>query len=404
MVCILHGYYQPPQLKFSLSPPPPKAIFGSPHNMQAKSNDLQSSNSVKSDDESSSVGMSRSTSATRNDDNDAASDYNQWLHAMKLVAHLPGGMPPEFRRKLWLSLADKYLKSKNVDWTKEEEKCFCEKWREDDEELGIQIVKDLHRTGSNLCSINQAKLKRILLGYARYNPEVGYCQGFNMLGALILQVMDKQESESMKVMIYLVEGVLPQGYFCGSMGGLQADMGVFRELMQTKLPRLAKHLQKLQGPIEHAYEPPLTNVFTMQWFLTLFCTCLPMTCVLRVWDLVLIEGSDVLLRTALVLWSLLEERVLSARTADEFYCKMGSFSSELLNGHLIDSNGLIEKVVQLGPIADIQKLRDKHLYNITPLGHKQGLQLYFDGEEPQTDEESHLAVATVWDKNKELDY
>ncbi|XP_037954566.1 uncharacterized protein LOC119684574 isoform X2 [Teleopsis dalmanni] len=396
MVCILHGYYQPPQLKFSLSPPPPKAIFGSPHNMQAKSNDLQSSNSVKSDDESSSVGMSRSTSATRNDDNDAASDYNQWLHAMKLVAHLPGGMPPEFRRKLWLSLADKYLKSKNVDWTKEEEKCFCEKWREDDEELGIQIVKDLHRTGSNLCSINQAKLKRILLGYARYNPEVGYCQGFNMLGALILQVMDKQESESMKVMIYLVEGVLPQGYFCGSMGGLQADMGVFRELMQTKLPRLAKHLQKLQGPIEHAYEPPLTNVFTMQWFLTLFCTCLPMTCVLRVWDLVLIEGSDVLLRTALVLWSLLEERVLSARTADEFYCKMGSFSSELLNGHLIDSNGLIEKVVQLGPIADIQKLRDKHLYNITPLGHKQGLQLYFDGEEPQTDEESHLAVATVW--------
>lgn len=130
---------------------------------------------------------------------DAASDYNQWLHAMKLVARLPGGTPPEFRRKvsdvwitfsqsflialsqLWLSLADKYLKSKNVDWTKQRDKCFCEEWREDDEELGIQIVKDLHRTGSNLCtgpagSINQAKLKRILLGYARYNPEVGYCQ------------------------------------------------------------------------------------------------------------------------------------------------------------------------------------------------------------------------------------
>lgn len=28
-----------------------------------------------------------------------------------------------------------------MDWTKEEEKCFCEKWGEDDEELGIQIVK-----------------------------------------------------------------------------------------------------------------------------------------------------------------------------------------------------------------------------------------------------------------------
>lgn len=128
-----------------------------------------------------------------------------------------------------------------------------------------------------------------------------------MLGALILQVMEKDEVESIKVMIYLIEGILPGGYFSGSLGGLQADMGVFRELMASKLPRLAKHLQKLQGPLENAYEPPLTNVFTMQWFLTMFCTCLPMTCVLRVWDLVLIEGSDVLLRTALVLWSLLEE-------------------------------------------------------------------------------------------------
>lgn len=68
----------------------------------------------------------------------------------------------------------------------------------------LKTFQDLHRTGSSLCSgpagtINQAKLKRILLGYARWNPEVGYCQGFNMLGALILQVMDKNESDAIKV-------------------------------------------------------------------------------------------------------------------------------------------------------------------------------------------------------------
>ncbi|XP_034660305.1 titin-like isoform X5 [Drosophila subobscura] len=421
MVCILHGYYDAqPKMRFSLSPPPQKAICSSAASLTSPTTTSSSSSTTLS----TTSNKNRSTTnqhnmLTRNGaagggggagstaaavtDEDAASDYNQWLHAMKLVARLPGGTPPEFRRKLWLSLADKYLKSKNVDWAKQREKCFCEEWREDDEELGIQIVKDLHRTGSNLCtgpagSINQAKLKRILLGYARYNPEVGYCQGFNMLGALILQVMDKEEEESMKVMIYLVEGVLPTGYFYGSMGGLQADMGVFRELMQTRLPRLAKHLQRLQGPVENAFEPPLTNVFTMQWFLTMFCTCLPMSCVLRVWDLVLIEGSDVLLRTALVLWSLLEERVLSVRSADEFYGKMGSYSSELLNGHLIDSNGLIERVVKLGPIADLRQLRDKHLYNIAPLRHKQGMQLYYDDEETHSDEE-RIAVATVWGLN-----
>ncbi|KAL7731065.1 hypothetical protein ACLKA6_014277 [Drosophila palustris] len=418
-VLIVETHDAQPKMRFSLSPPPPKVSLTSPtsttssttHNSININNNHSSSYSKdlgrsrnNNNMLSSSASVSAVASVAADAADDAASDYNQWLHAMKLVARLPGGTPPEFRRKLWLSLADKYLKSKNVDWTQQREKCFCEEWREDDEELGIQIVKDLHRTGSNLCtgpagSINQAKLKRILLGYARYNPEVGYCQGFNMLGALILQVMDKEEEESMKVMIYLVEGVLPKGYFYGSMGGLQADMSVFRELMQTKLPRLAKHLQRLQGPVENAYEPPLTNVFTMQWFLTMFCTCLPMSCVLRVWDLVLIEGSDVLLRTALVLWSLLEERVLNARTADDFYGKMGSFSNELLNGHLIDSNGLIEKVVQLGPIADIKQLRDKHLYHIAPLGPKQGLQLYFDEEDTHSDDESRMAVATMWGLN-----
>lgn len=112
----------------------------------------------------------------------ATSDFNQWLHAMKMVARLPGGTPPEFRRKLWLALADRHLHTSGIDWNKEQMKCLSnETWLDDDEELGAQIVKDLHRTGSSLFSgpngsINQAKLKRVLLGYARWNPEVGYCQ------------------------------------------------------------------------------------------------------------------------------------------------------------------------------------------------------------------------------------
>lgn len=56
-----------------------------------------------------------------------------------------------------------------------------------------------------------------------------------------------------------------------------------------------------------SYEPPLTNVFTMQWFLTLFCHCLPQEAVLRVWDLIFLEGDEVLLRTALAIWEGLSE-------------------------------------------------------------------------------------------------
>lgn len=185
-----------------------------------------------------------------------------------------------------------------------------------------------------------------------------------MLGALILQVVDTDEAAAIKIMIYLIEGVLPPGYFSGALTGLQADMGVFRELLSTRLPRLSKHLQKLQGLTSEALEPPLINVFTMQWFLTLFCTCLPLTCVLRIWDLILTDGGDILLRTALALWELLEPRILATRSADDFYSQMGTMSTDMLSGSLIEANELVQRVVAMGPIHGLHKLRDKHLHNI----------------------------------------
>uniref|UniRef100_A0A1B0DP68 TBC1 domain family member 30 n=1 Tax=Phlebotomus papatasi TaxID=29031 RepID=A0A1B0DP68_PHLPP len=295
-----------------------------------------------------------------------------------------------------------YLHTKNIDWNEEQEKCFCDQSGVDDEELGAQIVKDLHRTGSSLCSgpagsLNQAKLKKVLLGYARWNPNVGYCQGFNMLGALILQVLDKNEGDAIKVMIYLIEGVLPPKYFCDSLNGLQTDMAVFRDLLSTKVPRLSKHLYKLQGSFgEESFEPPLTNVFTMQWFLTIFCTCLPINSVLRVWDLILIEGSDILLRTALAIWTFLEDRIIGTKTADDFYCKMGTLSAELLSGNLIDSNSLMQRVVDLGPITDLKQLREKHVYNVANFKDKKGYKLFYSDDEGDSDDDSRMAVATAW--------
>ncbi len=113
-------------------------------------------------------------------------------------------------------------------------------------------------------------------------------------------------------MIYLIEGVLPEGYYANNLRGLSVDMAVFRDLLKQRNPVLSKHLEHLQMEARDtstntSYEPPLTNVFTMQWFLTLFATCLPKPSVLRVWDLIFLEGNDVLLRTALAIWDGLAE-------------------------------------------------------------------------------------------------
>ncbi|KAK9890804.1 hypothetical protein WA026_012148 [Henosepilachna vigintioctopunctata] len=307
------------------------------------------------------------------------SGFSQWVAAMKMVAQLPGGIPPEFRRRLWLTMAEKHLTSKGVDWTKVERTCFSEWSHPDDGELGVQIVKDLHRTGCSLfCGEggqeNQALLKKVLLAYARWNKAVGYCQGFNMLAALILQVTEKSETDALKLMIYLIEGVLPDSYFADSLRGLSVDMAVFRELLRTRLPRLSKHLDLLQNMAKEgttSYEPPLTNVFTMQWFLTLFCNCLPQPSVLRVWDLILLEGNEVLLRTALAIWQALADRIVRVKTADEFYCIMGVLTNELLENNLMDANLLIKSVVSIGPLTELKSLREHYLYNINPWGTMQ---------------------------------
>ena len=72
--------------------------------------------------------------------------------------------------------------------------------------LNMFVTKsqDLHRTGCSLfCGVdaeaNQLMLKRVLLAYARWNKSIGYCQGFNMLAAIILEVMEKSEPDALKV-------------------------------------------------------------------------------------------------------------------------------------------------------------------------------------------------------------
>ena len=42
-------------------------------------------------------------------------------------------------------------------------------------------------------------LKRALLAYARYNKTTGYCQGFNILAAFILKVVDFDETMALMV-------------------------------------------------------------------------------------------------------------------------------------------------------------------------------------------------------------
>ena len=125
-------------------------------------------------------------------------------------------------------------------------------------------------------------------------------------------------------MVYLVDHILPENYFAQNLYALSADMATFRELLRYFLPELSAHIEDLQkeasGLIKkayssdnppdihsiHAYEPPLADVFTMQWFLTIFATALPRKATRRVWDALFLDGSEVLVYTAVAVLAVME--------------------------------------------------------------------------------------------------
>lgn len=59
----------------------------------------------------------------------------------------------------------------------------------------------------------QVVLKEVLLSFARWNGEVGYCQGLNMIGATLLQMTTGNKELTLKILIFMIEGVLPQGKY-----------------------------------------------------------------------------------------------------------------------------------------------------------------------------------------------
>ncbi|XP_018651942.1 hypothetical protein Smp_042770 [Schistosoma mansoni] len=322
--------------------------------------------------------------------------FTEWINAVRRMARIGDGLPSAIRSRVWSTLADRQLAKQHVDWDHETKMAFNEPSNQDDDRLGEQIVKDLHRTGCEQfgSDSDRASLKRVLLAYARWNKRVGYCQGFNVIAAGVLDVTGRDEKKAFKIMVYLIDYVLPESYFAQNLQALSVDIAVFRQLLQSRIPELANHLDHLQfkaaleidcqltgrelstykqdilsGKNHGAYEPPLMNVYIIQWFLTLFATCLASDAVLRVWDSILLEGSEVILRTAIVIMDFLKSRLLKLKSADQFYATMSNLMSQFSEGRIVSSQELLFEIYELAPFPypGLKELREKFMYNIAPL-------------------------------------
>ncbi|NXD07659.1 TBC30 protein, partial [Nothocercus nigrocapillus] len=280
--------------------------------------------------------------------------FQQWHDALKAVARLPTGIPKEWRRKVWLTLADQYLHSIAIDWDKTMRFTFNERSNPDDDSMGIQIVKDLHRTGcSSYCGQeaeqDRVVLKRVLLAYARWNKSVGYCQGFNILAALILEVMEGNEGDALKVSKLILK--------------VDQEMKLCLLILQERGSVLFWLFQQLYFKRRRLFQGnPTVTQAGVPWEMKHGSKgpCSPDGDCLKLVHVELGHGREILFCC--------QQQIECCESADEFYSTMGKLTQEMLEDSLIDSNELMQTVYSMAqfPFPQLAELREKYTYNITP--------------------------------------
>ena len=205
---------------------------------------------------------------------------------------------------------------------------------DDNPEVAQQIRADINRTLTDNIFFRKGpgvqKLNEVLLAYSRRNPEVGYCQGMNLITANLLLIMPSAE-EAFWILVCIIEKILPSGYYDHSLLASRADQQVLRGYVAEVLPRLSAHFDELGIALE---------TMTFQWFLSVFTDCLSAEALFRVWDVVLCfgDGSTFLFQVALALLKLNEQQLLGCDSPAAVY----TYINHQMTNHAISIDGLIQ--------------------------------------------------------------
>lgn len=225
---------------------------------------------------------------------------------------------------------------------------------DDDPTILAQIKMDINRTLTDNIFFRKGpgviKLNEVLIAYSRRNPEVGYCQGMNLITASLLLIMPSAE-DAFWVLTSMIENILPPHYYDHSLLTSRADQQVLRQYVAELLPRLSVHLDELGIELE---------ALTFQWFLSVFTDCLSAEALYRVWDVVLCfnDGSTFLFQVALALLKLNEGALLECETAAGVY----SYIGHEMTGHAISIDGLVNASDALRKVvrrSEVEERRQK---------------------------------------------
>ncbi|OBZ87748.1 GTPase-activating protein GYP5 [Choanephora cucurbitarum] len=178
-----------------------------------------------------------------------------------------------------------------------------------------QIQRDISRTFPNhpyfMQESGRQSLFNVAKAYSVFDQEVGYCQGLAfIIGCLLLHM---SEENAFCVLIKLMGKYGLRGHFTPRMEILHQHIYQFDNVFQQKLPVIHRHMEN---------EGVTPSMYASQWFITLFAYRCPIEFAFRVIDLLLIEGTQVLIQIGLAIIVRNQEKILKLHfeTLVDFLC------------------------------------------------------------------------------------
>jgi len=230
-------------------------------------------------------------------------------------------IPSEFRKNLWFLTSGAKLKQEmDPDYYSNLKQCYenYPKYFE------APIEKDLMRTFPEKPYDPKeekiVKMRAILTHYAIRNPTIGYCQGLNFLVARIVDIIEDEE-EAFWILCAVLEDILPIDYFT-SMVGVLVDQKIFSEMVYSFDKELGRKFANLE------VDPSL---FSLQWFVCCFVSTFSRKLAEVVWDLLFLEGTNILFKAGLVFLQYLKPKIMQVKDFTEIFKiieENGSFAED----------------------------------------------------------------------------
>ncbi|CAG5940608.1 unnamed protein product [Menidia menidia] len=206
------------------------------------------------------------------------------------------GVPRQHRGEIWKFLSEQYLLRQTVPSRPPSNHTPYKELLKQLTSQQHAILIDLGRTFPThpyfqaQLGAGQLSLYNILKAYSLLDPEVGYCQGLSFIAGVLLLHMGEEDAFNMLKFLMYDVGLRKQ--YRPDMIILQIQMYQLSRLLHDYHRDLHTHLEQQEiGP----------SLYATPWFLTLFASHFPLGFVARVFDMLFLQGSEVIFKVALSL-------------------------------------------------------------------------------------------------------